>query len=540
MTAASVINVDRPDQHRPSQVGEVLAAIDIGTNSFHLVVARILPNGRFETLASEKEMVRLGSGSGDMKLLTADAIERGVATLRRFRQVADINGARLRAVATSAVREALNQQDFLDRARTEAGIDVEVISGVEEARLIHLGVLQALPVFAERLLLIDIGGGSTEVLMAEGPAIEWSRSHKLGAIRLTDGFFPGGVTSPRGADRCRRYLRSFLVNTVLELRNHPFDLAVGSSGTIQNLATMAAHLRGEQAPKSINSATFSCAELGKITQLLLDARTTDERIKVPGIEKGRADILPAGALLLECLAEELDIETFTVSAYALREGVLFDAARQSEHHRHLDPLHHLSDLRRSSVEHLLTVTEPAVDHAHHTAELALQLFARTEAAHRLPPEYAELLEAGALLANVGRHIAHDAHHKHSYYIIRNTDQLTGFTSHEIELIAQVARYHRKSAPKRTHSEYVALSPFDQQAVAVMAGLLRIAIGLDRGHRQVVQGVRCSLDSQGQKLTIGVVAPGSVDASLELYTADARKALAADAFRLDVTFEPVTI
>jgi len=536
LSAGSVVVVVSPGP-QPVPAHEMLAAVDIGTNSFHLVVARILPNGRFETVASEKEMVRLGSGSGDMKHLTADAVDRGVAALRRFRRVADISGAQVRAVATSAVREAHNSQEFIDRARAEAGVEVEVISGTEEARLIHLGVLQALPVFNERMALIDIGGGSTEVLVAHGPMIEWSRSHKLGAIRLTDRFFPGGATSPRRADRCRRYLHSFLANTAIELRDHPFDVAIGSSGTIQNLAVMAAHLRGDQPPKSINSATFSRVELAKISQLLLDARTTDERLRVPGIEPRRADILPAGALLLEALADELTIDSFTVSAYALREGVLLDAARQSDHHRHLDPLHHLSDVRRAGVEHLLEMTDPAVAHARHTAELALQLFAQTAVVHGLPDDYAELLQAGALLANVGRHIAHDAHHKHSYYIIRNTDQLTGFTSHEIELIAQVARYHRKSAPKaRSHPEFAALGPFDQRAVAVMAGLLRIAIGLDRGHGAVVPRVCCDVDLDARRLTIEAVVPDGVDASLELYTADARKALAAEALGLDITVE----
>lgn len=523
----------RDAAHRDT-IGEVLAAIDLGTNSFHLVVARMLPNGRFETMASEKEMVRLGSGSGDMKHLTDEAIDRGVAALRRFRQVADINGARLRAVATSAVREAHNQQVFLQRAWREAGIEVEVISGTEEARLIHLGVLQALPVFNQRLLLIDIGGGSTEVLVGHGPHIDWSRSHKLGAIRLTDRFFPAGRTSPRRADRARRYLHSFLVNTALELRDHPFDIAVGSSGTIHNLAVMATLLRGDPAPKSINSATFSRAELAKVTQQLLDAATPEERLRLPGIEARRADILPAGAVLLDTLAEVLDIESFTVSAYALREGALLDTARQSEHHAHLDPLHHLSDLRRAGVEHLLRSTDPATDHAHHTAELALQLFAQTAVEHRLSESYAELLEAGALLANCGRMIAHDSHHKHSYYLIRNTDQLTGFTSHEIELIAQIARYHRKSAPKaRSHPEFAALSTLDQHAVRVMAGLLRIAIGLDRGHEGVVQRVQCDVDPESRRLTVEAVVAEGRDAGLEVYTADARKDLAEAALDLAI-------
>lgn len=529
------------DAARRDEIGEVLAAIDLGTNSFHLVVARMLPNGRFETMASEKEMVRLGSGSGDMKHLSEAAIDRGVAALRRFRQVADINGARLRAVATSAVREALNQQVFIQRAWREAGIDVEVISGPEEARLIHLGVLQALPVFNRRLLLIDIGGGSTEVLVGLGADIEWSRSHKLGAIRLTDRFFPEGRTSVRRADRCRRYLHSFLVNTALELRDHPFDVAVGSSGTIQNLAVMAAALRGDSAPKSINSATFTRAELSKLTQQLLDATTTEERLRLPGIEARRADILPAGAVLLDTLAELLGIEQFTVSAYALREGVLLDAARQSEHHAHLDPLHHLSDLRRAGVEHLLRSTDPAVTHAHHTAELALQLFAQTSVVHQLPDSYAELLEAGALLANTGRMIAHDSHHKHSYYLIRNTDQLTGFTNHEIELIAQVARYHRKSGPKaRSHSEFAALSPLDQQAVRVMAGLLRIAIGLDRGHEGVVRRVQCDVDVESGRLVIEAVVADGIDAHLEAYTADARKELAEAALGLGIDIVVVAV
>ncbi|MFN0028168.1 MAG: exopolyphosphatase [Acidimicrobiales bacterium] len=530
--------VTAPGLNRDNR-GEVLAAIDVGTNSFHLVVARMLANGRFETMASEKEMVRLGSGSGDMKHLSDQAMDRGVAALGRFRRVAHINGARIRAVATSAVREALNQDRFIERARNEAGVEVEVISGTEEARLIHLGVLQALPVFNNRLLLVDIGGGSTEILVATGPDIEWSRSHKLGAIRLTDRFFPEGRTSARRAERCRRYLESFLINTALELRHRPFDIAVGSSGTIQNLAQMAAHLRGEGQPKSINSASFSRAELSKLTQLLVDQPTATERMQLPGIESRRADILPAGALLLDTLAELLHIEKFTVSAYALREGVLLDAARNNGHHRHLDPLHHLSDLRRAGVEHLLAVTDPAVDHAHRAAELALQLFAQTAARHQLPEDYAELLEAGALLANAGRTIAHEAHHKHSYYVIRNSDQLSGFTSHEIELIAQVSRYHRKSSPKAGHAEFGALTPADQQAVRVMAGLLRIAIGLDRGHQGAIDAVDCTLDESGGHLTIRAVGAPDRDTHLEIYTADARKGLAEAALNVTITVEAVS-
>ena len=168
------------------------AAIDLGTNSFHLIVARIDPEGHFDVLATEKEMVRLGSGSGDMHLLADDAMERGIAALVRFAGIAQGFDTPITAVATSALREASNRATFLDRARLKAGIEIDVIPGVEEARLIHLGVLQALPVFDEQVLVIDIGGGSTEFLVGRGRDVRSAHSTRLGAIRLTDRFFPGG------------------------------------------------------------------------------------------------------------------------------------------------------------------------------------------------------------------------------------------------------------------------------------------------------------------------------------------------------------
>lgn len=513
-----------PDGHTPD--GQILAAVDIGTNSFHLVVARVRAR-RFEVMASEREMVRLGSGSGDMKLLRPEAIDRGVATLRRFRQVADINGARLRAVATSAVREAENQAEFLERARREAGVEVEVIPGVEEARLIHLGVLQALPVYDQRLLVVDIGGGSTEFLVGEGAGVLWARSLKLGAIRLTDRFFPGGLTNDRRVDRCRRYLDSFLAPHAREVRDLAVQVSVGSSGTIENLATMAAAFRGDPPLRTVNSARIGRTELEEITRVLLEATTPEERARIPGVEPRRADIVAAGALLLERIFDAFDVDAMTVSGYALREGVLLDTLHQRVGVTGADGLHHLSDLRRASVDHVLdTFDGDDAEHARQAAILALQLFEQSSVVHGLSEHYEEYLEAGALLANVGRFVAHSAHHKHSYYLIRNTDQLTGFTSHEIELIAQIARYHRKSAPKqRGHTEFSLLPAEDQRAVRILAGLLRIAIGLDRGHAQIVQRVCCDFDAEANELTVEAIVADTAAAALEAYTADARKELA---------------
>ena len=219
---------------------EPLAAIDIGTNSIHLLIARPTGNNRFEVIDREKEVVRLGSGSGDMKRLAPDAIERGLEALRRFQQVAASRGAHVYAVATSAVREAENRGEFVRRAYDEAGVRVAVISGAEEARLIHLGVLQAVPVFDQRHLVIDIGGGSTEFVVGEGAEVLEARSLKLGAIRLTERFGLRSEPVKRKAlDDCRQYIRSTLAPVARMAKSLGFEVVIGSSGTIVNLAEMA-------------------------------------------------------------------------------------------------------------------------------------------------------------------------------------------------------------------------------------------------------------------------------------------------------------
>ena len=212
-------------------------------------------------------MVRLGSGSGDMKHLGAEAIDRAVATLDRFRQVAETWDAQVVAVATSATREALNRQTFLDRARDEAGVDVAVISGMEEARLIHLGVLQAVPVYGRGVLVIDIGGGSTELIVGRAGRMLAARSLKLGAIRLTDRFFPRDVSDPESIEACRAYARAFLNPAVREIRRARFSIAVGSSGTVAAAVAMSLARRGER-PRSLNAVTMTRDDLDGVVASL--------------------------------------------------------------------------------------------------------------------------------------------------------------------------------------------------------------------------------------------------------------------------------
>ncbi len=493
-----------------------LAALDIGTNSFHLVIARLLDNG-YEVVTREKETVRLGHGGGDMKVLSADAIDRGISSLRRMQRIAGAHNATVRAVATSAVREAHNSDVFLTRAKREAKVDIEVISGLEEARLIHLGVLQAVPAFEQRLLLVDIGGGSTEVLVGERGETLAARSFKLGAVRLTDRFFAGGATTAESVGDCRSYIRSILATFERDVEDFGFDIAIASSGTAETIARIVHAARDDTALHTFNRFEFTVSELQSVAESLAKKRSSDDRRATPGLDPARADIIVAGALVLEGVADIFGVKSFVFSEAALREGVLLDTIARLQG----GALHHLRDVSRRSIRALAERCDDDLNHSAHVAGLALQLFDATESLHGLAADTREYLEAGALLANVGLVISHSKHHLHSYYVIRNSE-LTGLTDNEIEIIAQIARYHRKSAPKAGHIAFGRLSPEDQRVVKTLAGILRVAIGLDRSHDGRVRSVIAQV--RKDRLVIEAERKRGKEISLELYTANERSDL----------------
>jgi exopolyphosphatase/guanosine-5'-triphosphate,3'-diphosphate pyrophosphatase len=504
-----------------------LAAIDIGTNSIHLVVARPVGGDRFETLTTEREMVRLGSGGGDMKVLTNDALERGLACLTRMKGIADGFDAVCRAVATSAVREAGNARQFIERAAQEAGVDVEVISGLEEARLIQLGVLQAVPVFDRRLLLVDVGGGSTELLLGECGDPIAARSLKVGAVRLTDRFFPGGDVSTDAVKACRDHVRSVIEHFHREVVEHGFDVAVASSGTAETVARIAHAIAGGEPLRTYNCFEVRRHALDEVVARLVKQRTAAARAKVPGLDARRADIIVAGALILATVAETFDVPSFLYSEAALREGVLLDTISRLRG----TEVHHLRDVSRRSIRQLVDRCDDDPPHSLHVARLAVGLFDAIPELRTLGPAAREYLEAGAMLANVGLVVAHSQHHLHAYYVIRNSE-LAGLTDHEIEVIAQIARYHRKSEPKQSHEPFALLSPDDQRLVRALAGVLRVAIGLDRRHEARVASVRTNGDAE-TTLTITAIAADGCDIDLELYAARERTGLLSRVLDRDV-------
>jgi exopolyphosphatase/guanosine-5'-triphosphate,3'-diphosphate pyrophosphatase len=495
-------------------VNDLIAAIDIGTNSFHLVVARIAPDSGFEVVTTQKEVVRLGSGSGDMKTLAPEAIDRGIAALTRMCDVARSLGADVHAVATSAVREAKNRSEFLERARKQAGVEVQVISGFEEARLIHLGLLKALPVFDKRIMGFDIGGGSTEIVVGHGSDLLAARSFRLGAIRLTERFFPGGtVPNANSVETCRRFVQQSLAGVEIEFVGHRPQVLIGSSGTAGTLAAMACATAGG-IPTNLNGTEVTKAQLTELVELIIETKP-GKRARIPGLDEKRSDIIVGGAILAEQVVELSGLDGFTYSSFALREGVLLDRMPGAA-------AENLDDLRRTNVNRLARALDPDFEHAEHCTSLALQLFDRTDDIHGLGHDERELLEMAGLLHNVGLFISHSGHHKHSYYVIRNSEQLTGFSDNEIEMIAQVARYHRKSHPNKGHSAFVGLSAEHQDHVEVLAGILRVAIGLDRRHRSTVMSVRVLT---GDGVTIEPITNDPAhDLSIEVHAANERVSL----------------
>jgi len=507
-----------------------LVAIDIGTNSFHLVIAEVnTETGRFKILGKEKEVVRLGSGSTDMKYLSEPAMMRGISVLKRFRSVADAFHADIRAIATSAVREATNGLDFFNRVKMETGIRMEIVAGSEEARLIYLGVLQALPVFQKKILLIDIGGGSTEFLIGEKRTIHFSNSLKLGAVRLTERFFKSGSVSKKKIDECRKFVRGSLSPIVRELRKHEFQICIGTSGTINTLANIIRENRGEPTDLPLNNISFSRKDLTEAVEEILSFTTPLERKDIEGLDPARADIIPAGAIILEQIFLALKMRTLNVSEYSMREGILLDSIEKMHTKK---PSVYLHNLRRSSVQHLADNYHYEKKHAHHVTNLALQLFDQTKNLHKLGEQARNYLEAAAILHEVGLFVSHTQHHRHSYYLIRNAE-LFGYSENEKEIIANIARYHRKSHPKMKHELYRFLSNEDRILVSKLSAILRIADGLDRSHASRIH--RLKVQMLNRKIRIRIFHASKSRPELELWGGNNKKQLFETVYHRKIEF-----
>lgn len=513
---------------------KILAAIDIGTNSFHLVIARVNEKGQFKVLTRDKEVVRLGSGSNDMKYLTGDAMTRGVTALKRFKLVCDSFNAEIRAIGTSAIREALNKDLFINSVLENTEIQIEVITGLEEARLIYLGVLQALEVFDKKILLIDIGGGSTEFLIGEKGNVLFANSIKIGAIRLTQKYFQDRKIKQQSIDEASLYVKSLVNPIVRNLRNFDYDMLIGTSGTIINIGAI---IYSETNPYdteeiNLNNYVYDKSSLAKAVKKIYKAETASERADIPGLDPNRADIIPAGAVILEQLFAELKIKNITLSTFALREGIMIDTISKELTGFQLG---NLSDVCYNSIITLAENCGYDKLHCEQVLKLSVSIFDFLKDKYSLTEKDKEYLEAAALLHDVGHRVSHSQHHKHSYYLIRNSEML-GFNNNEIEIIANISRYHRKSHPKEKHEGYSRLGAEDKKKVRKLAGILRIADGLDRGHKGIVEEIE--LKEKEKNLIFRIKGKSGADITLEIWGANLRKPLFEEAFGYEVTVEMI--
>jgi exopolyphosphatase/guanosine-5'-triphosphate,3'-diphosphate pyrophosphatase len=511
-------------------MNNILAAIDIGTNSFHLIVVKIGDKGSFKIITRDKEVVRLGKSSSDMKYISADAVYRAVITLKRFKLICDSYNAEIRAVATSAVREALNGEDFISEVFYKTGIKIEIISGYEEARLIYMGVLQSLPVFRNKILLIDIGGGSTEMLVGEKGEVIYANSTKIGTVRLTERFFPDKKFTPDAVEEAKVYARSLLFPVLRRIKEYSYDTVVGSSGTISTIGSIIHFLNNPETEDDsfLNNYIYDRDSLFRIAKKITRCLNVRQIEEIKGLDAQRADIITAGVIILEQIFNGLDINRITVSNYALREGIILDTIDKISGHRNLGAI---TDIRYKSVLNLAEHCNYDKQHSEQILQLSIKIFdflIKNYPDFELSLADKESLEAASLLHDIGHSISHSQHHRHSYYLICNSN-LLGFNNEELEVIANIARYHRKSHPKLKHDNFAKLNAINKDKVRKLAGILRVADGLDRGHSSAVADI--TMERSGNEINLFLKPNDSADLTLEIWGANMRKELFEESFNL---------
>jgi len=487
-----------------------LAAIDIGTNSVHMIVVRVRPDFSFEVIDREKEMVRLGAGGLDGRRLSREAMSAALQALSKFERLARSHQVdEILAAATSATREAENGGDLLAAIETQTGIRPRIITGSEEARLIHLAAVYGVDT-PKPAVVIDIGGGSVEVTLGAGDQVRFARSFKLGVLRLSERFVTSDPLSRRDERKMVDHIRGLVDRYFAHIVAAGYDRVIGTSGTILSLGSVAAALDSGAAPDEVRNLRVSAKAIRKVRKLVV-AQPIARRLEIPALDPRRADLVVAGAVLLDTLLRTLDAKDITLCDLALREGLVLDFIQRNR--RHIKQVDEIPDVRKRSALELAERCGWEEPHARQVSRLALALFDGLRSVHGLGDREREWLDYAALLHDVGTHISFERHHRHSYYLIKNGD-LRGFEPAEIEVIALSARYHRRAEPSRDHDGYGDLPGSLRRTVRVLGAILRLAESLDRSRHSMIRSLR--VRTSADALTILLEARG--DAELEVWAA----------------------
>ena len=515
---------DNESQARTAtNAGTRIAAIDVGSNSIRLVVAEVLPSGGYRVLDEERENTRLATAMTKTGRLDPPAADASVGVLRNFLSIAGGYATRqIRAIGTSALRDAADGLEFCDRVRKELKLSIEVISAAEEARLAFLSVARAFDISGREVAVADIGGGSTEVVLASSGLIDQIYETKLGAVRVAE---QCGVTG-RATEKQVAKLRDFVDRALKkEVGKPPFqpDMLFGTGGTFTALASIIMAGQG-QAGQPMWGFRVTRAQIRHLVADLAQM-SLDRRCKVPGLNPNRADIIVAGLAIVEGVMRRLRVNVVQVHTRGVRDGLLLTMVQQSA-----SPPSVPAEDRRAAVEEFAKSCGVDLLHARQVARIAGSLWEQLAGPLGLRAEDRELIESAALVANVGYLINFEGHHKHSYHLILNSE-LPGFERRQLQLLANVARYHRGSPPKQKHDQYRELTVEDRRRVASLAAILRLALALDRTHRQNVSEVRARLRDDG----VQIIVQSHGDAEVDLWAAERKVELFEKVFSRKVRF-----
>jgi exopolyphosphatase/guanosine-5'-triphosphate,3'-diphosphate pyrophosphatase len=476
---------------------EVVAFVDVGTNAVRLLVVRINPNFSYTVISQEKEVVRLGEQEFKDNSLKPLAMERALLVIKKFVDLASTYGAsKTIAVGTSAIREANNQAEFLQKLTKDVGVTVHVISGKEEARLIYLGVSSALDIGDEKVIFIDLGGGSTEIAIGDQHETYFVTSLKLGAIRLTTQFIGEGWTAPvpdKVYKQLKKHIKTDIRSAKVKVQECGARMAFGTSGTIINLAEITNKMFKKNGNGLIPSLTRK--SLKKLAPILRSL-SLEERKALPGINPYRADLLVAGAAIAETLMEEFGLEKINISHRGLLDGLLTDYLSSFDGFQQLQK----TPIRNQSIVHLGRSCNFDEKHSETVANLALQLFdsAKQIRLHNFGEYERDLLRQAAMLHDVGDFLSFTDHHLHSHYIIGNAE-LSGFDKKEKTIIANIAKFHRKKLPTKKNLKQTNLDEKSKNIISVLSTFVRIAEKLDRSHCGLVKKVELSKTGKNQAL-----------------------------------------
>jgi exopolyphosphatase/guanosine-5'-triphosphate,3'-diphosphate pyrophosphatase len=505
-----------------------LALLDIGSNSIHMILTEIQPDFSYKVLDRFKDVTRLGEETFKAGQFSPATLAKGTEVVKNFVTLARNRGfTRIEAVATSAVREASNGGEFIEAIGRQTGVRIRVVTGQEEARLIYLGVRQSMDFGDRNVLIADVGGGSVELIVGNRNKLLHAASLKLGAIRLKDLYLRPDTPSAGRLERLEEAVEAQLRTALPRFKKVGFDELVGTSGMIGNLAEIMHNQKTGRPIPQLNLARFSYKDVAAAEKLLLKT-PLKHRAEIPGVDPKRVDVLVPAVIVLRTLMERLDISELTVSDKAIREGLLYDFIER--HREGIQAEQEIPNVRRRDVLRVARKCQYDPVHTHHVAKLCLQIFDQTATVHKLGEREREWLEYAAILHDVGYLINIRQHHKHSYYLIKNCD-LVGFTADEIELIANIARYHRKAIPEDDHRTLKDLPDDLRDTLTVLGGILRVGDALDRSHFGVVRSVQCAVTSAA--MDIGLTATD--EAALEIWAARERTDLLAQGLKRTIRF-----